>query len=86
MKNQFVNYTQALALKHLGFNEICLTYYFPDGFFMDAAEEDDTRYPGDDRFYKHINNENENISAPLKQQCFQFFRDKFKDQVNILNY
>ena len=44
MKKEFVPYEQSLALKELGFDEPCLTYYFSDGAFNDAAEEDDTLY------------------------------------------
>lgn len=86
MEKEFCNYNQALALKELGFDKPCLTYYFSDGLFNDAAEEDNTLYPGDPRFYEDTNSilskylENDSkynaVAAPLKQQVFRWFREK----------
>lgn len=72
MKHLFVPYKLALMLKEKGFDEPCMSYYFPDGGFMEAAEEDDTRFPGDLRFYEYSNSEGENIAAPLYQQVIDF--------------
>jgi hypothetical protein len=93
MKDLFIPYQQALALKELGFNKPCLTYYFSDGVFNDATEEDDTLYPGDPRFYSDTNSslakylEDElkykAIAAPLYQQAFGFFREKYGYCVTI---
>lgn len=84
IEKEFIPYEQALALKQLGFDEPCLTYYFSDGVFNDATEEDDTLYPGDPRFYSDTNSslakylEDElkykAIAAPLYQQAFRWFR------------
>ena len=96
MKKEFVPYEQSLALKELGFDEPCLTYYFSDGAFNDAAEEDDTLYPGDPRFYSDTNSslaecrENElkykAISAPTFSQSFRFFREKYGLRNSITDF
>jgi hypothetical protein len=87
MNKEFIPYEQALALKELGFNEPCLSYYFSDGTFNDASEEDDILYPGDPRFHSDTNSslseylEDElkynAIAAPLYQQAFRWFREKY---------
>jgi hypothetical protein len=72
MENEFVTYNQALKLKELGFDEHCLTY-FKNGEFEYCWDE----------FVKNseiqnVNNElDEYISAPLKQQAFRWFREKY---------
>ena len=88
MDKEFVPYEPSLALKELGFDEPCLTYYFSDGAFNDAAEEDYTLHPGDPRFYSDTNSslaeycENElkykAISAPTFSQAFRWFRKNHK--------
>jgi hypothetical protein len=87
MKKEFVPPKESLALKELGFNEPCLSYYFSDGTFNDASEEDDILYPGDPRFHSDTNSslseylEDElkynAIAAPLYQQAFRWFREKY---------
>jgi hypothetical protein len=87
LEKEFVPHQESLELKELGFDEPCLTYYFSDGAFNDAAEEDNTLYPGDPRFYSDTNSslaeycENElkykAISAPTFSQAFRFFREKY---------
>jgi hypothetical protein len=86
VESLFVPYREALALRELGFDEPCLSYYFSDGTFNDASEEDDTLYPGDPRFHSDTNSslseylEDElkynGIAAPLYQQAFRWFREK----------
>jgi hypothetical protein len=72
MNNEFIPYEQALALKELGFNEECLAGYI--------------RFRGSETFelafYKYRNvdfNTTSNIyvSAPLCQQVFRWFREKY---------
>jgi hypothetical protein len=87
MEKEFCTYKQSLALKELGFDEPCITYYFSDGTFNDAAEEDDTLYPGDPRFYFDTNSllsqhdqteiQYNSVTAPLFQQAFRWFREKY---------
>jgi hypothetical protein len=73
MENEFCNYTQSLALKELGFDEPCMAiYYSKDKSFSWHHHKD------------HTNNEPAlessefNISAPLYQQAFRWFREKHK--------
>jgi hypothetical protein len=68
MEKEFVPYTEALALKELGFNEPCFgVYYTKDG---------DVRKCGS----------NEIGDAPLYQQAFRFFREKYNMVGEINSY
>ena len=73
MESLFCPYELALELKELGFDEISLFYY-------DAAYEGN---PLSHCPHLLLNSqlegfENEPISAPLYQQAFRFFREKYK--------
>ena len=73
MESFFCPYELALELKELGFDEISLFYY-------DAAYEGN---PLSHCPHLLLNSqlegfENEPISAPLWQQAFRFFREKYK--------
>jgi len=76
MEEHFVNYTQALALKELGFNEPCF------GFYDDI----------DKQFYQihsqasSSNNVKNITKAPLKQQVLKWFRDKHHLFANIYEF
>ena len=63
MKEEFIPYEEALALKELGFNEECFGYY-------DVTGEMST---------KEILFQGEvvSITAPLYQQAFRWFREKY---------
>jgi hypothetical protein len=67
MKELFIPYEQALALKELGFDEECLGYYFYNGSL--------------NKWSLIIDNEQceylKTISAPLYQQIFRWFREKY---------
>ena len=74
MEKEFVNYEQALALKELGFDEPCLGYYYTlngkDWTFSEKAE------------YHRLDDEinigpNFSLLAPLYQQVFRWFREKY---------
>ena len=79
MENEFVTYTQALALKELGFDESCFGYY------VDKTGEDVTIYTVSQvqcsinsmSVHFNINNgyPSSQFSAPLKQQVFRWFRE-----------
>jgi hypothetical protein len=78
MNKEFCTYEQALALKELGFDEPCMAiYYSKDKSFSWHHHKD------------HTNNEPAlessefNISAPLYQQAFRWFREKYGLQNNI---
>jgi hypothetical protein len=69
MTREFIPYEQALALKELGFDELCLFYY---------ADNEALRIYHQSEIYDDL------IGAPLYQQAFRWFREKFglKGEVN----
>ena len=68
MNKEFVTYEQALALRKLGFYEQC---------FGGFAKDDKTLYIGyDAEFGEHFFRDFY-IPAPLKQQVFRWFREKY---------
>ena len=64
MEAEFIPYEQALALKELGFDEPCFASYVKE------SKEFTTRGFAD--FYKE-----QQIYAPLYQQAFRWFREKY---------
>jgi hypothetical protein len=67
MKKEFVTYEQALALKELRFEEPCFGYWKSKNWII----QEKTRTDG----YTHADQE---CSAPLYQQAFRWFREKYK--------
>jgi hypothetical protein len=65
MKNEFIPYEQALALKGLGFDELCFGWYNQKQTFLWFEQ---------DNFWNDMD-EAECI-APLYQQAFRWFRQK----------
>ena len=72
MEKEFVTYEQALALKELGFKEDCLASYYHAGKRLDICE--------------YINHGKYTILAPLKQQVFRWFREKYEIHGFIIHY
>ena len=74
MKNEFVTYEQALALKELGFDEPCLAFY--DGKNTESFYFNNLRDASGDYipFQKH--DRLKWFGAPLYQQAFRWFREK----------
>jgi hypothetical protein len=64
MDKEFVTYEQSLALKELGFNEECFGYYVITTLLITTDNVYDSK-------------EIPVIKAPLKQQVFDFFREKY---------
>ena len=64
MKNEFVTYKQSVALKELGFDEDCFAVY---------SEHDETRVYNQSDIREGLT-----IPAPLYQQAFRWFREKYK--------
>jgi hypothetical protein len=63
MENEFISYQQALELKELGFDEPCLGYHNYNGtHFFD---------------YKPKTDDKNLTKAPLYQQAFRWFREKY---------
>ena len=65
MKKEFIPYEQAAALKELGFDEPCFGYYNSG---VKNPLEVEYSIPYDHKEY---------LSAPLYQQVFRWFRDKY---------
>jgi len=63
MNKEFVSYEQALALKELGFDESCFAVY---------SEHDKTRVYDESAIREGLK-----IQAPLYQQAFRWFREKY---------
>ena len=70
MEKEFVTYEQALALKELGFDEKCLTYYYNEILVFTPIPSLNTN-----SFW--VGRDNDFITAPLKQQAFRWFREKY---------
>ena len=70
MTKEFIPYEQALELKKLGFDEPCLSYYEGESFSYHLA----TMTSGDDYI----------IPAPLFQQAFRWFREKYMLYLHIV--
>ena len=68
MNKEFVPYEQALALKELGFDERCNGHYWEGLFYYQTTHSHPSTMP----------NSIESCSAPLYQQAFRWFREKYK--------
>ena len=75
MEEQFIAHKHALALKELGFDEPCLAFW--DGKNTDAFYFNNIRDASGDYvpFQKH--DRLKWFGAPLKQQVFRWFREKY---------
>jgi|LakMenE18May11ns_1017448.scaffolds.fasta_scaffold9858431_3 hypothetical protein len=69
-KKEFVPHKQALALKELGFDELCFGWYSNDGTF----------YEGKMTIHQGL------LLAPLYQQAFRWFREKYNIHIRIEKY
>jgi len=75
MENEFIPYKQSLALKESGFDELCFAIHnYVDG---------ELNFMYVNNF--HLNNDINELSAtaPLYQQAFRWFREKYKKHFNI---
>ena len=71
MEIEFIPYEQALALKELGFDEECLSAFFE----------------GKIKRCDYVKNSKSNyLSAPLYQQAFRWFREKYDLDKTIDNW
>jgi len=66
MNREFAPYEQSLALKELGFDEKCFSFYDSDGKL----------YESEGYYKKGYNVSDEEVIAPLYQQAFRWFREK----------
>jgi hypothetical protein len=76
MKKEFIPYEQALALKELGFDEPCFRWY--DERWGDDLQQDKFN-TNKDLFMTDLD-----CSAPLYQQAFRWFREKYKYNHSIV--
>jgi hypothetical protein len=74
MKKYFCSFEQCEKLRNLGFNEVCFTWYWNDIGLYKGLE------------YGNHNKQDNCVSAVLKQQAFEFFRNKFLLFYDILLY
>lgn len=81
MNKEFVTYEIALALKELGFDENCLSYYISECYYNSKKEK---KYRKGILYHGHFNkkslsdfddNKTIQVIAPLYQQAFRFFRE-----------
>ena len=71
MSKEFIPYEQALELKELGFDELCLFYY---------TDNESLRIYHQSEIYDDL------VGAPLYQQAFRWFREKFESTIHIYQY
>jgi hypothetical protein len=88
MEKEFVTYEQSLALKELGFDEPCFAYYgfnnVEDKLFFDIDPDDgELTSLNQNQFYHNNLSEVGRISAPLKQQVFRWFREKYNWTIKV---
>ena len=75
MTELFIPYTQALALKELGFDEPCIMCYY--GISRDDKFDGLYLHTGTGKVCNtHLKEEEDGITAPLYQQAFKWFREK----------
>jgi hypothetical protein len=75
MNKEFVSYPEALALKELGFDGDCLGYYRNEEPYTNPITigKYTTKFDLED----DVNFKGIICLAPLYQQAFKFFRDKY---------
>ena len=72
MEKEFIPYELALKLKTLGFDEPCFGFYLEDGTWTPASySREGTVYPSNTDLLP------EWCAAPLYQQAFRWFREKY---------
>ena len=79
MEKEFTQYTEALALKELGFDEKCYGYFTRDEefFYFDVDDLSSAYTKNMDNLVVNSVNGLE-CTAPLYQQAFRWFREKYK--------
>jgi hypothetical protein len=66
MEKEFIGYAEALELKELGFNEPCLAWFDVIDYELFIEENEYTK-----------SNQEIVVLAPLYQQAFRWFREKY---------
>jgi hypothetical protein len=85
MVENFCSYEQALALKELGFDEPCLAYYEVSDKLKDNVR---LKYIEHEEFNPAKQPFNNDCLAPLYQQAFRWFREKYniKGHIEAVEY
>ena len=82
MEDYFVKYDHALALKELGFNELCIKYQL-EGHSSSVKNH---RVPGYLEMIKNSELDAESVAIPLKYQLFEWFRKTHSIDSHIERY
>jgi hypothetical protein len=77
MESNFVPYQIAVDMKSIGFDELCFGWYADNGVYNGYSIKNSTIY--------ELNMIKNSCSAPLYQQAFRWFREKYSIYKNI-NY
>lgn len=77
MEKEFIPYDLALELKELGFNEGVLAQYRVDGYLCWGKDDCSLGSDISDEDYKNNCFSEFGCRAPLWQQAFRFFREKY---------
>lgn len=86
MEKEFLHYTEALELKKLGFNEPCLAKYcrYNPNDNIELFPQSQNFFKG---YFEYCYNQEyrkvETVAAPLFQQAFDWFRKKYKFDIEI---
>lgn len=85
MEKEFVPYTEAIALKELGFDEKCYGYFTRDEefFYFDVDDLSSAYTKNMDNLFVNSVNGLE-CTAPLYQQTFRWFREKYNAVCEII--
>jgi hypothetical protein len=81
MEDLFAPYQESLDLKELGFDEECLAFYNST-----LKTPNELLYPQYGGEVGNWNVENHLISAPIYQQAFRWFREKYDLFISITHY
>jgi len=77
MTREFVPYAEALELKQLGFDEPCFGEYWECAGVVDLYFGRDCDELNEQYNYESLDDIKYICSAPLYQQAFRFFREKY---------
>ncbi len=81
MEKEFIPYEKALALKELGFDEPCLGFYKNDNLHYSSSIDDAENF----RLWR-VKLSDISILAPLYQQAFRWFRDKYGYDISLKKF
>lgn len=86
MEKDFIRYEQAIAMKELGFDEPCIAFYIENDshslqYFKSVIKFNTDGITNEETNTSRIGSLN--IVAPLYQQAFRWFREKYKLESSI---